>query len=499
MTAKTILFKSEILIYFGVYIAYLIYGLHSIIAVRDQILSDSKYQFDTGWSLIRRPRDSSNDELESFTDFMEKWWPFYVLHLLVISATRIWLPQKQSSAHALTALMALAFNLKLMSIAVLILLLCSYYALSALRVSKSIIWLHSAFWMFIINCIKNSEYFYESLDYAEYYTLIIMLSWSLLRCCSFTLNRLADAANNVQGYEELYGLQHFFGYTLYWPMLIYGPFMGYRRYLVIQRHTSADKLKWYNRLFNLLLKLARVLFWYIIMQFALHFMYIHCMAKEADMIALVGPPFGQHAVGYFMGQFFFIYYVITYGLGIAFAQHDGLAPPHKPRCIGRIHFYSDMWKYFDEGLYEFLFRHIYAELCGRKSATHIKILATAVTFAFVFVWHGCYMYVLIWSILNFCCLIAEKFFKAFVNSIFYEKWITATLGVGISQRLKALLATQLFIPAAFSNVYFISGDRVGNYLMKGAYLNGWSNYLALSFCSYCFFQCSELILNWQRL
>lgn len=61
-----------------------------------------------------------------------------------------------------------------------------------------------------------------------------------------------------------------------------------------------------------------------------------------------------YSLGYLMGQYFHVKYVIFYGLGIAVAQMDRIDTPALPKCIARIHWYSDMWKYFDRGLYEFL-------------------------------------------------------------------------------------------------------------------------------------------------
>lgn len=55
-----------------------------------------------------------------------------------------------------------------------------------------------------------------------------------------------------------------------------------------------------------------------------------------------------------MGQYFHIKYVVQYGLSTALAAFEGVAVPRLPRCIGRVHLYSDMWKYFDPGLYNFL-------------------------------------------------------------------------------------------------------------------------------------------------
>lgn len=63
-----------------------------------------------------------------------------------------------------------------------------------------------------------------------------------------------------------------------------------------------------------------------------------------------------YGLGYLMGQFFHNKYTVFYGTGIAFGNFDKIEMFEKPKCICRIHIYIDMWKYFDRGLYEFLFK-----------------------------------------------------------------------------------------------------------------------------------------------
>ena len=55
-----------------------------------------------------------------------------------------------------------------------------------------------------------------------------------------------------------------------------------------------------------------------------------------------------------MGQFFHLKYVVMYGISSHVARTDGVEAPGHPACIGRVHLYSDMWRYFDSGLYEFM-------------------------------------------------------------------------------------------------------------------------------------------------
>ncbi|KAH8397548.1 hypothetical protein KR222_009473, partial [Zaprionus bogoriensis] len=484
MTAG-LLSRFEKLLYFGVYIVYIVIGLYKIYVLRDRIQGSAEFKFAEGWRLLQRGntvrlRDDSNDELENFGDFIATYWPYYVLHALVSGVLRWRWPRLLRHGYIAVSALALVRHLHWSSLCLFGALLGSYY-LTARRSSKLLTWLLSGCWIVIINLAKNSQWWLQQVGYAEYVMLIVTLSWSLLRGCSYSLTR--SAAD---------GLLDYLAYSMYFPCLTYGPFISYERYAKQQQQPGVQHWR------RFLLAIVRVAFWWTLMQWALHYFYIHYMARDVRVVAMMDSVFWQHAAGYFMGQFFFMYYVVTYGLGIAYAEQDGIEAPRRPRCIGRIHFYSDMWKYFDEGLYEFLFRHIYAELCSRSSSIAAKFCATALTFGFVFIWHGCYTYVLIWSILNFLCLAAEKLYRTLVALPAYRRWTLQHFGAVGAQRLHALLATQLFIPAAFSNVYFIGGQEIGDYLMRGAYLSGVGNYLALCFCSYCFFQCSELLLTRQQ-
>ncbi|KAH8371119.1 hypothetical protein KR093_006284, partial [Drosophila rubida] len=480
MTAG-LLSRFEKVLYFSVYIVYIVIGLYKIYVLRDRIVNSAQFQFAKGWSLLQRNnevrlRDASNDELENFGDFIAIYWPFYLLHAFVSGVSAWRWPQLQRHGYIAVCSMALALKLHWTSQLMFAALLFSYFV-TAQRRSKRLTWLLSAAWLGIINVAKNNQWWLQQVGYAEYAMLIVTLSWSVLRGCSYSLSKRKE--DDIVDYLR---------YAMYFPCLTYGPFVSYERF---KRTPPAPDQQWGH----FLVALFRVLFWWLLMQCALHYFYIYYLARDVRVVAMLDSVFWQHAAGYFMGQFFFLYYVVTYGLGIAFAEHDGIAAPRRPRCIGRIHFYSDMWKYFDEGLYEFLFRHIYAELCGKDSSILAKFAATALTFSFVFIWHGCYTYVLIWSILNFLCLAAEKSFRTAISTPAYQRWTLQHFGVAGAQRLYALLATQLFIPAAFSNVYFIGGQEIGDVLMRGAYLSGLGNYVALCFCSYCFFQCSELLLT----
>ncbi|XP_023301933.2 protein-cysteine N-palmitoyltransferase Rasp [Lucilia cuprina] len=492
-TKKINLYKSEVIAYFSVYIIYIVYELWMLIEARHKIWKISGYDFPQGWPIFNSLKDDTNDELYAFNEYIKIYWPCYIFHLAATTVIRKFNCKWQSLTNAIICLLILLMTMKLLSIALVGCLVLSYYFI-ARKHSKMLTWLLSVLWMVAMIFLKSSHYLQEYLGYIEFHNVMVTLCWSILRGCSFSLQYEKSYRLKEANLGSKYNLSHFLGYTLYFPCLMLGPFMGYHRYIVLDQAnghfgiTNCRKFLW---------QIAKVIFWWLILEVATHYVYVHYMAVDIAAVEILDTKFGLYAVGYFMGQFFFMFYVISYGLGIAFAQYDGLNPPRKPRCIGLVHYYSDMWKYFDEGLYEFLFSHIYAEMCNKTSSALRKVLATAATFSFVFLWHGYYGYVFIWSILNFCCLVGEKIVKFLIKSPNYIRFMKNNLKLTEAglQRFNALLGSQIFIPAAFSNCYFISGLDVGNYLMKGVYQGGWWNYLTLTFCTYCFFQCCEIILQ----
>ena len=66
----------------------------------------------------------------------------------------------------------------------------------------------------------------------------------------------------------------------------------------------------------------------------------------------------HYGFGYGMGVMFQMKYIVTYGLGCTLARAEQMRPPNHPKCIGRIHLYSDMWRHFDQGLYFFLRKYV---------------------------------------------------------------------------------------------------------------------------------------------
>lgn len=204
-----------------------------------------------------------------------------------------------------------------------------------------------------------------------------------------------------------------------------------------------------------------------------------------------------YGFGIAIGQFFCVKYIIAYGLGAAIAQFERIDAPARPKCVARIQVYSNMWRFFDQGLHEFLLLYIYRGISVRKSSLITKLFASITTFSFIYLWHGYFKFILIWAILNFFCLQAERVGKQMAASPMYRN-ICAAIGVHWTYRMNAIFGSQLLILSVLSNIMFIGGEDVGVELAKQTYFrNGITNYATLSICTYCFYQTGEFFFRWE--
>lgn len=142
------------------------------------------------------------------------------------------------------------------------------------------------------------------------------------------------------------------------------------------------------------------------------------------------------------------------------------------------------------------FSYIYTSLCRKASSVYRKLFASFITFTFIYLWHGIYQFVFIWSIMNFICLQLEQIgrYVGRMHSHNFDKYFRPAN----QNRIKALFGTQIFIPAVISNFYFFAGVDVGNVFVERTYFTGnFVIYLSLSFCCYCIYHVSEVIERWE--
>lgn len=205
--------------------------------------------------------------------------------------------------------------------------------------------------LLVANLVKfDPMYFWithqTNLAASKFYIFIVCQGWLTLKCISFALDR-QDSETGDQ-----FRFPHFLGYLFYFPTFYLGPPIIYSRFKSCYSLEEELKIN-VPVLKNFLRDILKVLFWALVLELSHHFLYLASLQYVPKIINQF-EILGLFGYGYLMGQHFQVKYVVLYGLGCAFAKLDGIETPPGPICVGRVHRYSDMWKHFDRGLYEFL-------------------------------------------------------------------------------------------------------------------------------------------------
>lgn len=207
--------------------------------------------------------------------------------------------------------------------------------------------------LLIANVSKSNTVYYwlmdnTSLRHADLYQLVVISGWMILKGISFAVDSQEENKNG------LFGFGNFMGYVFYFPTLYLGPPIIYSRFR--ECYESEESVIDFISIGKQFLKdLCRVFLWFMVLELSNHFIYLSTVQyllnilDRFNTLALFG-------YGYLMGQHFHVKYVVLYGYACALAKLDGIDTPPAPICVARVHKYSDTWKHFDRGLYEFLIK-----------------------------------------------------------------------------------------------------------------------------------------------
>ncbi|KAK3784599.1 hypothetical protein RRG08_003407 [Elysia crispata] len=198
--------------------------------------------------------------------------------------------------------------------------------------------------------------------------------------------------------------------------------------------------------------IVRILLWVLFLEVSLHFLYFSALAynsalKHLSLWALV-------AVGQSTGQFFMVKYVIFYGLGGQLGRFDGIVPPPEPRCISWVYSFTDMWKYFDTGLYNFIKVYVYIPLGGSRHGLVRQLAASGVVFLFIYVWHGGTYVLFVWCLGNYLVGSLEGIACAFEKCSAGQKLVSVT-GHRMMLRIKCLLFAPAYLASCLQTFYFL--------------------------------------------
>ncbi|XP_054654434.1 protein-cysteine N-palmitoyltransferase HHAT isoform X1 [Dunckerocampus dactyliophorus] len=318
----------------------------------------------------------------------------------------------------------------------------------------------------------------------EYYLLLFSVAVGSLRLISFSLEHCwGPSVRN--GTLQLCWL---FSYAFYHPFFYNGPIVTYKDYVEqMQRPAEeSDRHKFGFR--YLLLRSGRILMWWCIAEYMIHVMYMHSIQSNETYLEIL-PPWALGGLALALVQFFFVKYLVLFGVPSMLATLDQLVPPHLPLCVSIMYSFTGMWRHFDKGLYRWLLRYIYVPLGGSHHGVRYKMLSTALAFGFVCLWHGGHDYLQYWALMNWLGVLVETGLKALFGSALVYSFFERHFSAATRRRCAAFLSAFSTAMLILSNLVFLGGIHVGRIFWKRVFLQGWSTVAPpmLAFL-YCFAQ-----------
>ncbi|CAC5364454.1 unnamed protein product [Mytilus coruscus] len=375
------------------------------------------------------------------------------------------------------------------------------YLISLLQ-SKCLVWILSIALISTLN-IQPCVTWMNSLTPEDsrrnsYYTLMFTLSLTHLRYTSFCLERveyadtikkdkmckasLQQSTNTEENAgasptydkemkqkEEIhFSLMDAFSYFLYYPLFFCEPIITYDDFSRQMNESERKTLK-ASEMKSIAFQATRVIFWAFFNEFILHFFYFNAFQHHVSVLENMDQ-WTLWGMGYCQGQFLMMKYFVLFGLPSVVARICGIEPPAGPKCIGHIYKYSDMWKYFDRGMYNFIKRYIYVPLGCSKGNTLQRLVCSASCFIFVFIWHGTEYYIFIWTLFNFIGISLEVF-DYWVDKRSAVCQLKTSMPITY-RRIQTIVAAPIAIMSMFPAFCFFGGSNVGyiyfqNIIVKG--------------------------------
>ncbi|CAL1577900.1 unnamed protein product [Knipowitschia caucasica] len=279
-----------------------------------------------------------------------------------------------------------------------------------------------------------------------------------------------------------------FSYTFYHPFFYNGPIIGYKDYIQQIKQPVEDLGRDWAVLKFLIFRILRIILWWGIAEYMLHSMYMHSIQSNETYLEIL-PPWALGGLALALVQFFYVKYLVFFGLPSMLAMMDGLIPPKLPRCVSIMRTFTGMWRHFDEGLYRWLIRYIYVPLGGSRHGPLHKVLSSALAFAFVCLWHGGHDYLQYWALMNWAGVMVESAMQTLLSSSLIQPFIERHFSAAMKRRCVALLCAFSTAMLILSNLIFLGGIHVGRIFWKRLFVQGWSTVAPpmLAFL-YCFAQ-----------
>ncbi|XP_028983698.1 protein-cysteine N-palmitoyltransferase HHAT isoform X2 [Betta splendens] len=386
-------------------------------------------------------------------------------HGVISRLTSILCPKLKVHALTLYGLLAASTVLGIKGVSVLLVHLGVTFSVALLR-KPALSWtcnllLLSTLHIQPLQEIQKSWYTTEE----EYYLLLFSVAVCGLRFISFSLEHCWSPAASGEAVQ----LCWLFSYTFYHPFFYNGPIITYKDYVEKMQRPSEDE----SAVSHLLLTSGRLILWWCTAEYMIHVMYMHSIQANETYLEIL-PPWALGGLALALVQFFYVKYLVLFGLPSMLATLDKLVPPKLPRCVSIMYSFTGMWRHFDEGLYRWLIRYIYVPLGGSRRGPLYKMLSTGLAFGFVCLWHGGNDYLQYWALMNWAGVLMENGLKSLFASPFVHDTVEQKLSPAMKRRCIAFLSAFSTAMLILSNLVFLGGIHVARVFWKRVFIQGWA-------------------------
>ncbi|KAJ8248569.1 hypothetical protein GJAV_G00243400 [Gymnothorax javanicus] len=428
---------------------------------------DREFELEEGFLIPGFKKDPTDFEWSFWNERARKCllWSF-LGHAVVSKLCSFCFPQGRLAVLTVYGLLAAWAELGTKGVGVLFLHTCLFFGVAHLH-SPALTWacalmLLATLYLGALEELQRSWYDTE----AEYYLLYCAIAVCCLRSISFSLEHAWCPL-------EAGGLKRFFwltSYTFYHPLFYNGPIITFRDYMQQMQRSGGTVSR--RDVPSLLASAVRICTCWGLAELLIHLMYMHALAGHETYLQFL-PPWALGGLALALVQFFFVKYLVLFGLPSLLSRLDGLRAPRLPRCVSIMYSFTGMWRHFDVGLYHWLVRYIYIPAGGSHRGPLRKILSTALAFAFVCYWHGGHDYLRNWALINWLGVLVENGVKSALRSPRVSPLLMDHLSPAMRRRCLAFLSSFSTAMLILSNMVFLGGNHLGRIFWKRVFVQGW--------------------------